>query len=179
MYEAFDPAHKAGQSKNPWNDKAHPLARKRGREEKNLPVVNVTWYNAWNFAKWVGDDVFLPSELQWEHACRAGSGTKYYFGNEESELAEHASDSSNSTRRTHPMPPQASDHHDCNENGLSEHARQCGGMVRGLVQCNFLPPGAPERELVQLWRVLPLRGPQWGQARQPVPPLRVPSGRSS
>ena len=52
------------------------------------PVVNVTWYDAWNFASWLGDHVYLPSELQWEHACRKGTAWDYYFEGGEEELGE-------------------------------------------------------------------------------------------
>ena len=52
------------------------------------PVVNVTWYGAMEFAHWVGGT--LPTEAQWEYACRAGSGDKWYFGNDASLLVDHA-----------------------------------------------------------------------------------------
>lgn len=48
------------------------------------PVENVTWYAAVEFCKRLsrktGKRYRLPSEAEWEYACRAGTMTQYYFG---------------------------------------------------------------------------------------------------
>lgn len=51
---------------------------------KNLPVGNVTWYHAVEFcarlSQKTGSSYRLPSEAEWEYACRAGTTTPFHFG---------------------------------------------------------------------------------------------------
>lgn len=50
----------------------------------NRPVENVTWHDATEFCQRLsqktGKSYRLPSESQWEYACRAGTTTPFYFG---------------------------------------------------------------------------------------------------
>jgi formylglycine-generating enzyme required for sulfatase activity len=71
------------------------------------PVVNVTWDDARAFCKWLsektGKAVALPTEAQWEYACRAGSTTRYYYGDDPAQLGQYAWFSANNSNSTHPV----------------------------------------------------------------------------
>ena len=75
------------------------------QSDDNCPVEKVSWEDAKAFCKklsgMTGQTVKLPSEAQWEYACRAGSNGKYYFGNDTNQLEKYAWYNKNSDNKTH------------------------------------------------------------------------------
>jgi formylglycine-generating enzyme required for sulfatase activity len=48
----------------------------------NRPVVGVSWYEAMAYCRWCGEEVQLPTEVQWERAARGESGRLFPWGQE-------------------------------------------------------------------------------------------------
>jgi formylglycine-generating enzyme required for sulfatase activity len=69
------------------------------------PVINVSWDDVKAYTKWLseqtGKDYRLPSEAQWEYACRAGSTGKYSFGDDVNQLGNYGWYDGNSGIKTH------------------------------------------------------------------------------
>jgi formylglycine-generating enzyme required for sulfatase activity len=74
---------------------------------ETLQVDTVSWLDCQRFlaaaTQLTGRRFSLPTEAQWEFACRAGATTEYAFGDEPGQLSDHAWYSGNSALRTHPV----------------------------------------------------------------------------
>jgi formylglycine-generating enzyme required for sulfatase activity len=84
----------------------------RGKDTSRHPVETVNWEEAMEFCRKLSAlpaeraarrTYRLPTEAEWEYACRAGTTTRWFCGDDEAGLQEYGWDTKNAGGMTHPV----------------------------------------------------------------------------
>jgi len=88
-YEITQGQWEAVMDTTPWSGQDYV------QEDANNPAVYISWFDVHSFIhvlnEAAGDSLYrLPTEVEWEYACRAGTTTRWSFGNDENRLRDYA-----------------------------------------------------------------------------------------
>ena len=91
QYAEFDPEHDSRvETKNTYQFGIHGYPMNRPEQ----PVVRVSWQRAMDFCRWLsqktGRRFTLPTEAEWEYACRSGAETPMFFGDVNTDFGKFA-----------------------------------------------------------------------------------------
>jgi len=91
QFQQFDPGFENGVYDMRWKDQTN---RGYFMNQPDFPAIRVTWEKANAFCDWLskktGRKIALPTEAQWEWACRAGTNTPMNYGDFNTDFSTHA-----------------------------------------------------------------------------------------
>ena len=142
QYQQFDPKHRNGYYDMHYKDQVKPGYL---MDNPEFPVIRVSWRQAMDFCRWLsarsGRKVCLPTEAQWEWACRAGTATPMFYGDLNTDFSTHANlaDASLSLLAVQGVDPQPIDHPDRFWDFVPKEARFNDGVVHLAPTAHYRP----------------------------------------
>lgn len=146
-----------------WEEAPRRSWKDRFADNPQNPAIGISWNDAVAFCEWLtnrqkregklppGYAYQLPSEAQWEFAARAGTTTRWSFGNDEDKLRLYAWYAANADQQTHPVAQKRP-----NPNGLYdiygnawEWTRSWKGDYPGLTTTDYGGPNYGQNRVIR------------------------------